>query len=239
MIAGAKHCIAFTGAGISTGCGVPDFRSGTNTKLPTGPGVWQLSQEDRQKAGILDRAMAAKPGSTHNGLSRLWRCGLLKQIVSQNVDGLHRKSGVAPGALCELHGNLYVEVCPRCGAEYERDHCVITAARETGRVCEWAGCGSVLRDSGVRFGDPLPEKCWNRAWQNAEKADLCLCLGSSLTVTPASEIPAWVARRHKLVIVNLQATPLDGVASLLVHGMVDEVMERVLHVLDQKGLLNR
>lgn len=116
----------------------------------------------------------------------------------------------------------------------------------TGRFCERGACQGPLRHSGVGFGDDLPQKILHRAWAQTEAADLCLALGSSITVTPASEMPTWIARRHArfpdrrsgLVIVNLQATPCDNMAALRINGMVDDVMELVeakLHKLRAMG----
>lgn len=251
LIANAKHCIAFTGAGVSTGAGVPDFRSGHNTVLPTGPGLWEIPKSDRPKGNILDSCMQAKAGRTHQVLSSLWKAGLLKFVISQNVDGLHRRSGLPKESLAELHGNLYVERCDHCGAEHERNFNVISSARYSGRTCELTpGCRGPLRDSGIRFGDDLPKVHLERSWRQAESCDLCLALGSSITVTPASDIPAWIGRRQKgkrsaagssrggLVIVNLQATPCDGDATLRVNGFVDDVMDRVAKILVKKGVLS-
>lgn len=250
MIASAHHCIAFTGAGISTGTGVPDFRSGRNTRLPTGPGLWELPKNERQKGNLLDECVKAKPGRTHVVLTQMWRAGMLKHIISQNVDGLHRKSGMPLQALSELHGNLYIERCDRCGREHEREFNVISSERYSGRTCELTpGCSGPLRDTGVRFGDDLPKRHLDHAWHHAERADLCLALGSSITVTPASDIPAWIARRHRgkrnapgnaqrgLVIVNLQATPCDEDAALRINGLVDHVMDCVSKLLVIRGLL--
>jgi len=242
MIASAKHVIAFTGAGISTGTGIADFRSGLNTKLPTGPGMWERPKCERPE-GILEQCVRAQPGRTHGVLFRLWQQGILKHIISQNVDGLHRKSGVPVEALSELHGNIFVERCVRCGHEHERDYNVICAGGFTGRICDQSNCAGRLRHSGVGFGDDLPERIIRKAWQESECADLCLALGSSITVTPASEMPACVAQRHRqspstgLVIVNLQATPCDTQAVLRVNGLVDDVMERVEAILLEQGVM--
>eukprot|EP00930_Biecheleria_cincta_P004166 TRINITY_DN105056_c0_g1_i1.p1 TRINITY_DN105056_c0_g1~~TRINITY_DN105056_c0_g1_i1.p1 ORF type:complete len:373 (+),score=33.78 TRINITY_DN105056_c0_g1_i1:66-1121(+) len=243
MIIGARHTIAFTGAGISTGAGIADFRSGLNTKLPTGPGLWELPKADRPQGNILEQCVRAKPGRTHGVLFRFWAAGLLKHVISQNVDGLHRKSGIPSKALSELHGNIFVERCTKCGWEYERDFNTICPGGFTGRTCEQERCGGRLRHSGVGFGDDLPEHITARAWAESERTDLCLALGSSIMVTPASEMPTWVATRHRhqpskgLVIVNLQATPCDSLAALRVNGLVDDVMERVEAILRQRGAL--
>lgn len=243
MIASSRHMIAFTGAGVSTGAGIADFRSGRNTKLPTGPGLWELPKTDRPAGNILEQCARARPGRTHMIMFRLWKAGLLKHIISQNVDGLHRKSGIAPDALSELHGNIFVERCTTCGCEYEREFNTICSGGLTGRQCERGRCGGPLRHSGVGFGQDLDEKIVSRAWSESERTDLCLALGSSITVTPASEMPEWVAKRHRgqtgkgLAIVNLQATPCDRAASIRLNGLVDEVMVRIEAILVDMGAL--
>lgn len=231
MISQARHVLAFTGAGISTGAG---------------PGLWERPKSSASPGNILEQCVQATPGRTHLVLSRLWKDGILKHIISQNVDGLHRKSGIPAAALSELHGNIFVERCTKCGAEFERNFNTICSGGLTGRFCERGACQGSLRHSGVGFGDDLPQKILHRAWAQTEAADLCLALGSSITVTPASEMPTWIARKHArfpdrrsgLVIVNLQATPCDNMAALRINGMVDDVMELVeakLHKLRAMG----
>eukprot|EP00419_Tripos_fusus_P000371 CAMPEP_0172672430 /NCGR_PEP_ID=MMETSP1074-20121228/11540_1 /TAXON_ID=2916 /ORGANISM="Ceratium fusus, Strain PA161109" /LENGTH=360 /DNA_ID=CAMNT_0013489613 /DNA_START=153 /DNA_END=1233 /DNA_ORIENTATION=+ len=243
MLAAARYVVAFTGAGVSTGAGIMDFRSGHNTILPTGPGLWELPKAQRPTGNILGQCAQAQPGRTHAVLFRLWRAGVLKHVISQNVDGLHRKSGIPATCLSELHGNIFVERCCQCGWEVERDFNTICPGGFTGRSCERPGCNGRLRHTGVGFGDDLPHNIMNRGWDECGKADLCLALGSSITVTPASEMPAWVAKRHKgrtdkgLAIVNLQATPCDGMAVLRVNGFVDDIMERVEVLLLNRGLV--
>jgi len=239
MLRSASHVVAFTGAGVSTGAGIPDFRSGLNTVLPTGPGLWELPKVDRPS--ILEQCAKATPGRAHRALQRLWAAGVVKHVISQNVDGLHRKSGIPVEALSELHGNIFAERCTRCSTEFERDFSTICPGGLTGRSCERAGCAGPLRHSGVGFGDDLPQDILREAWRQCERADLCLVLGSSVTVTPASEMPAWVASRWRgtagrgLVIVNLQPTPCDGKAELRINGLVDDVLERVEALLTGRG----
>lgn len=243
MIASAKHVIAFTGAGISTGAGIADFRSGSNTRLPTGAGMWERPKSDQPAGNILEQCAKASPGRTHHILYRLWNAGILKHIISQNVDGLHRKSGIPASSLSELHGNIFVERCVSCGQEYERNYNVICSGGFTGRHCEKANCKGRLRHSGVGFGDDLSPEIVGKAWHESERTDLCLVLGSSIMVTPASDMPVYVAQHHRrsrdkgLVIVNLQATPCDASAALRVNGMVDDVMESVASILQHKGVL--
>jgi NAD-dependent SIR2 family protein deacetylase len=140
-----------------------------------------------------------------------------KHLISQNTDGLHRRSGFPPEHLSELHGNTNLELCKDCGTQYLRDlKCRIPKKKsgnvhnhETGRICSI--CGGILIDSIINFGEQLPEKSIKDGIYHSKQADLCLVLGSSLRVQPASDIPTEVLyRKQPLVIVNLQSTPLDN-----------------------------
>jgi len=224
----SKHFIAFTGAGISTSCGIPDYR---------GPeGVWTLRAQGKT-AKANTTTLKAIPSTTHMSLLRLQTDGLLKYIVSQNTDGLHRRSGINPLALSELHGNSNLEKCESCPAEFLRDRRVRINAtgvndHYTGNTCPKCKKGR-LQDTIINFGENLPEETLLRAVDNADEADLCLSLGSSLTVSPANSIPKRVAKRGKhLVIVNLQNTPLDSYADLRVYAKTDDFMKIVMRLLD-------
>ena len=235
----SKHCVMFTGAGISTSTGIPDFRSGMNTVLKTGPGVWELQAKGvpRKPAGasFLPNMLKAIPSSAHMAIVKLHKERLVKFTVSQNVDGLHLRSGIPSHELAELHGNTNLEKCTTCGAEYLRDFNVRTARwvhdHKTGRFCDNPKCHGPLVDSIINFGESLPSYELEESVRQAEKCDLIIVLGSSLRVNPAAEIPAIVARRkQKLVICNLQKTPLSPYCSLEIHSQIDPVM---------KGLLER
>ncbi|KAI0893794.1 DHS-like NAD/FAD-binding domain-containing protein [Annulohypoxylon nitens] len=229
LIRNSKHLIVFTGAGISTSAGIPDFR---------GPkGVWTLRAQGKQVTGAVN-TLQAIPTPTHMALVELQNRGLLKHLISQNCDGLHRKSGILPDRISELHGNNNREYCKDCGTEYLRDFRAVASYdktvhdHRTGRKC--ARCDGVLLDSIINFGEALPAEPLQLARDHAKKADVCLALGSSLTVTPANEIPETVGRRKgtKLVICNLQETPIDGLADIRVFSKADELMIRVMEKLD-------
>ena len=237
----AKHAIAFTGAGISTAAGVPDYRSGVNTVLDTGAGLWTRAAYKKQakagRAGVLKNPVKtvsmqkACPTFTHMALRTLIEKGMLKFLISQNIDGLHLRSGVPRAHLSELHGNRNLEQCVRCKAEYLRDHNVRTSKKVhdhvTGRTCDNPKCGGALQDTIINFGESLPERDWDASFIHAGKADFCLALGSSLTVTPAADLPEQVGDRKgsDLFIVNLQNTPLDRYATKRLNGKCDEVMK--------------
>eukprot|EP00741_Cyanophora_paradoxa_P025107 tig00000342_g24235.t1 len=216
MIKAARHFVAFTGAGISTSAGIPDFR---------GPqGVWTL----RDRGIKVNRALPAKlwPTKAHMALVALQNAGIMKYLVSQNTDGLHRFSGIAPDRLSELHGNGRIEACERCGAEYLREFRVRNAAsvheHRTGRACDNPACRGPLRDTIINFGEGLPEGALRRAEARCRQSDLVLVVGSSMRVTPACDLPRLA---KQFVVVNLQATPADGAAALVVHGRSDRVLE--------------
>ena len=235
MLKSSQHFIAFTGAGISTSAGIPDFRSGINTVLPTGPGCWEkLAQGQKSnRKTVKTNMLQAIPTKCHMALVALERKGILKFLVSQNVDGLHRRSGFDPDKLAELHGNTNVEICEKCKKKYLRDFRCRTANKvfehNTNRKCDNPACKGDLFDSIINFGENLPEKELNDSFDHAKKADLCLAMGSSLRVTPAANIPELVGERKKnLVIVNLQKTPLDKVAALRVNCLCDVFIEKVM-----------
>lgn len=132
----------------------------------------------------------------------------LKFVVSQNVDGLHRKSGIKPEFLAEVHGNTNLEVCENCGKEYMRDFRVRNAQKvhdhRTGRTCDNRVCNGHLKDTIINFGENLNDNILELGFQNCQNADLCLAMGSSLRVTPAADMPKACAENGgNLVIVNL------------------------------------
>ncbi|KAI5865144.1 NAD-dependent deacetylase sirtuin-7 [Durotheca rogersii] len=203
----SKHLIVFTGAGISTSAGIPDFR---------GPeGVWTLRAQGRRRADAVD-TLQAVPTLTHMALVELQNRGMLKYLISQNCDGLHRRSGILPDKISELHGNNNREQCRDCGKEYIRDFRAVATYEKTvhdhrtGRKC--ARCGGTLVDSIVNFGEALPAEALRPPR------------------TCASEIPEAVGRRRRaaLAICNLQETPLDGLARLRVRARADDLMRRAM-----------
>ncbi|KAJ9551596.1 hypothetical protein OSB04_015641 [Centaurea solstitialis] len=226
MIKKSKHLVAFTGAGISTSCGIPDFR---------GPkGVWTLQREGKRLPEASLPFHRAAPGVTHMALVALERAGILKFVISQNVDSLHLRSGIPRNKLSELHGNSFREVCPSCGIEYLRDFEVETIGlKETSRRCSEEKCGAKLRDSVLDWEDELPPTEMDEAEKQCRIADIVLCLGTSLQITPACNLPLKSIRNGgKMVIVNLQQTSKDNKASLVIHGFVDKVMAGVLNHLN-------
>uniref|UniRef100_A0A5B7A865 NAD-dependent protein deacetylase SRT1 n=2 Tax=Davidia involucrata TaxID=16924 RepID=A0A5B7A865_DAVIN len=226
MIQKSKHLVVFTGAGISTSCGIPDFR---------GPkGIWTLQREGKALPEASLPFHRAMPSMTHMALVELEKAGILKFVISQNIDGLHLRSGIPREKLSELHGNSFMEICPSCGVEYWRDFEVETIGmKETSRRCSNVACGLKLKDTVLDWEDALPPKEMDPAEKHCKLADVVLCLGTSLQITPACNLPLKSLRGGgKIVIVNLQKTPKDKKATLLIHGLVDKVIAGVMELLN-------
>lgn len=229
MIRSSKHFIVFTGAGVSTSAGIPDFR---------GPeGVWTLAAQGRQSSKKATLTVNAYPTVTHMSLVGLQNAGVMKYLVSQNCDGLHKRSGIHHDKLSELHGNSNIEKCEACEREYLRDYACHRLGHGhdhyTGRHCvapvKGRVCNGRLLEHTVDFGQSLPVKPLEVAFANAQQADLCLVLGSSLSVSPACDLPALVKKqRGRLVICNLQLTKLSADADLHIHAPCDKVMGEVM-----------
>jgi len=231
-IVGCKRVVAFTGAGISTDSGIPDFR---------GPdGVWT-----RREAGLPPPRWRVPPGrvapnASHLALVELQRLGKLRLLVTQNTDGLHRRSGIAPAILAELHGNGRLMRCLGCDRLCSRQDIGWEAARwgpgyRTQKpvpgqpACP--DCGGRLISSVVNFGDPLPHREYELADHHARDCDLMLVLGSSLMVQPASSLVGMALRSGaRVVLVNRGETPYDGVATLRVWAGIGEVIPPAVEV---------
>jgi mono-ADP-ribosyltransferase sirtuin 6 len=215
----AKHLVVFTGAGISTESGLPDFR---------GPdGIWT-----RQEKGLPQKPrpfFSVEPNAGHMAIVELQKLGKLSFLISQNVDNLHLRSGIRPDLLAELHGNVNKLRCTRCGAQVDS-----SAGLDT------CSCGGKLASSVVNFGDPLPVKELNDSYWHSQNCDLFIVAGSSLVVTPAADMPRIALRSGaQLVIINNGETPLDKADHLRFEEAIGEVLPQAVaqlkELLKEKG----
>jgi NAD-dependent deacetylase len=228
---GAQRIAAFTGAGISTESGIPDYR---------GPGgVWERNtpptlrdfrtnietrrqywQERRERYPAL---RDTEPNAGHRALTRLQRAGRLTHLITQNIDGLHQKSGSDPARTHELHGSAHRVRCLDCGTIWPADTIQTRLNIEPFPACE--RCGGMLRAATVLFGESLPAEPLRQAITAAQTCDLMLVVGSSLVVQPAARIPAIAAASGaRLAIVNGEPTPLDERADVVVRAGAGAVL---------------
>jgi NAD-dependent deacetylase len=233
MVMAAQNTVAFTGAGISTECGIPDFRSpgGIWSKYrPIDFQTFMASAEARREAltryiKIRQSMGTPEPGRGHRALARLAEQGRLSHVITQNIDGLHQASGLAPEQVIELHGNGTYAHCLDCGRRHELDWVAGELdARPGAPHC--LGCGGIVKTATISFGQAMPADEMQRAEQVTLACDLFLAIGSSLVVYPAAGFP-MVAKRNgaRLVIVNREPTELDGFADLVVHQDIGDVLE--------------
>jgi NAD-dependent deacetylase len=240
MLRACSRAVVFTGAGISTESGIPDFRSpgGIWTQIaPIEFDDFLRSAEMRREAWRRRIAMEemfarVKPNAGHIAVAELVRCGKVHHIITQNIDNLHQDSGVAVDQVIELHGNTRYAKCLDCGQRAELPP--IRAHFEAlGEPPDCAACGGLMKTATISFGQPMPELEMARAEKATLACDLFLVLGSSLVVYPAAGFPRLAKRNGaKLVIVNREPTEQDDIADLVIHSAIGETMSAAVEALD-------
>lgn len=233
MIAAAKRIVPFTGAGISTECGIPDFRSpgGIWTKhRPIPYDEFVASQEARNEAWKRRFAMqgtfgAAKPGRGHRALASLYRAGKVPGVITQNIDNLHQNSGVGADDVIELHGNTTFARCIGCGKRFEIEWVKDRFEAEGGVAPSCPACDDPIKTATISFGEAMPEVPMQRATELSQGCDLMLAIGSSLVVWPAAGFPLLAKRcGAKLAIINIQPTDQDDQADLVIRFDIGETL---------------
>ena len=233
MVEGAAVVVPFTGAGISTECGIPDFRSpgGIWTKMkPIEFSDFLASQEMRDESWRRRFAMeeqfgGAKPGRGHRALASLYKAGKIPGIITQNIDNLHQSSGFSAEDVVELHGNTTYAICLDCAKRYELSWVKQSLAQSGGRSPECTVCDGYIKTATVSFGQSMPELAMRRAQELTESCDLFLAIGSSLVVWPAAGFPLAAKRNGaRLVIINRDETEFDGIADLVLHDDIGTVL---------------
>src|SRR6202140_654950 len=232
LVAAAKVVLPFTGAGISTECGIPDFRSpgGVWTRnRPIRFDEFLASSEMRAEAWRRRFAMeqefaAAKPGRGHLALASLYRAGKVPAVVTQNIDNLHQSSGISAEHVIELHGNTTYALCLTCGKRYELPWVEQQFTVTGGAAPDCTGCGGPIKSATVSFGQAMPEAAMRRAEELTLACDLFLAVGSSLVVWPAAGFPLLAGRNGAgLVVLNREATEFDQIADLVIRDDIGTV----------------
>jgi NAD-dependent deacetylase len=233
LVGSAKVIVPFTGAGISTECGIPDFRSpgGLWTKNKPIPfDEFMASQEARNESWRRRFAMAdefggAQPGRGHRALASLYRAGKVPAIITQNIDNLHQASGFSPQDVVELHGNTTYAACLDCGERYELSW-IRQRMDEANGCAPDCRCGGYIKTATISFGQAMPDAAMQRAQDLALTCDLFLAIGSSLVVWPAAGFPLMAKRNgSRLVIINREPTEFDEIADLVVRQDIGTVLE--------------
>jgi NAD-dependent deacetylase len=238
LVEQSRRAVVFTGAGISTESGIPDFRSpgGIWTQIaPIYFDEFVASEEARRETwrrrfAMEDIFKAAEPNRGHRAVDALVRRGKVAAVITQNIDGLHQASGIPAGKIVELHGNTTYATCLDCGERYEIADLRAVFERD-GAVPPCDKCLGHVKTATVSFGQAMPVLAMQRAEEETLKADLCIVLGSSLVVYPAAGFPELAKRNGAaLAIVNREPTPLDHIADLVVHRPIGDTMGEAVGV---------
>jgi NAD-dependent deacetylase len=244
LLAASRRVVVFTGAGVSTESGIPDFR---------GPaGLWRRhdpddftyqrfvgSEEGRRRYWAVGRELyatvrAAAPNAAHRAIAALDTLGLLDCVITQNIDNLHQRAGIPPEKVIELHGNATRVRCLACGADSTRDE--VQARLEAGEaVPDCRACGGILKPHTILFGEAMPVRETRLAEERARAAGAFVVAGSSLAVYPAAYMPVYAREGGaRLVIVNLEPTPLDHQADVVIAGKAGDVMARLVAAVSER-----
>ncbi len=234
LVHAAGNIVPFTGAGISTECGIPDFRSpgGLWTKnRPIPFDEFVSSQEARNESwrrrfAMEEQFAGAKPGRGHHAIASLYRAGKVPAVVTQNIDNLHQASGIPGEDIVELHGNTTFARCLDCSERFELQW--VRGRMDAGNGCapDCPRCGGYIKTATISFGQAMPDAAVRRAQDLAQSCELLLSIGSSLVVWPAAGLPLLAKRSGAmLVIINREPTDFDEIADLVVRDDIGTVLE--------------
>jgi len=232
LIGRARRVVVFTGAGISTESGIPDFRGPNGTWTKQKPIEFQdfLNSEEMRRESWRRRLASdavmrgAEPNRGHRAVATLVRRGKVAAVITQNIDGLHQASGVPAEQVIELHGNTTFAHCLTCGQRYEIEAIAVAFERDgTAPRCTW--CDGLVKTATISFGQQMPAEAMRRAEIETLAADLFITVGSSLVVYPAAGFPELAKHNGAtLVIVNRDPTGLDAIADLVVNRMIGDTL---------------
>jgi NAD-dependent deacetylase len=245
LLSGSARTVVFTGAGMSTESGIPDFRSPG--------GVWSRMKPIEFDAFVHDEDarreawrrtfsgaagwVGAKPNEGHFAVARLVNTGKVGHVITQNVDNLHQDAGVPAHQVIELHGNAGYATCLSCALRHEladlRDPFL-----QQGTLPACRACGAVVKTATISFGQPMPVEAMRRAEAASRECDLCIVLGSSLLVQPAAALP-MIAKSNgaALAIVNREPTDMDGRADVVIHAEIGAVLREIVPQDERFGVI--
>ncbi len=238
ILARSKDLVVLTGAGISTESGIPDFRSpgGIWTKYDPAEFTYQNFVANRthrerywqMSLDIHPVLAGAEPNAAHHAVAELERRGTLRAVITQNIDGLHQRAGSSAERVIEIHGTALEVLCLSCGDRTKREE--VQARVSAGdRHPDCNLCGGILKPATISFGQAMPERETTLAFEHSERADAFLVIGSSLVVHPAASLPVRAVEcGAELVIVNLEPTPYDRLAAVVLHGKAGETMSALV-----------
>jgi len=237
LIVKSEKLVVFTGAGISTESGIPDFRGPEGLWTKYDPEEFTIqkflsSAESRKmqwkmltEAGLTTEA---KPNPAHHAIAELHQLGKLDCIITQNVDNLHQKAGVPQDKVFELHGNMQWVICLSCHRRFPINE-ILQKIHEGIEVPDCPHCHGILKPDAVFFGEALPQATLAEATRRARSCDLLIVVGSTLVVYPAAYMPMYAKEAGaRLAIVNLGDTPLDLYATVVIRGKAGEIMSKVM-----------
>ncbi|MGB0716576.1 MAG: SIR2 family NAD-dependent protein deacylase [Phycisphaerae bacterium] len=235
----ASTGVVFTGAGISTESGIPDFRSPGGVWSREKPVMYDdfmRSRDERVRywrvrEEIYRDTIKAKPNAGHDVVAELQRLGHVSVVITQNIDGLHQDAGADP--VIELHGTNRIIACQTCHAEFEPET-ILERIRQGEDAPDCHQCGGPLKSKTISFGQAMPQKEMEDAVRYCASADICLAMGSSLVVEPAASLPRIARQRGaRLVIINHTETPQDAEADLVIREGIGSTLEAVLAMIKQ------
>ena len=241
MLRGARQAVVFTGAGISTESGIPDFRSPGGLWTQMAPIDFQdfvaspaMRQEAWRRRFAMEEMFArVKPNAGHKAIATLVARRILSQVITQNIDDLHQISGVPADRVIELHGNTRYAKCLECGARAELDP-IRAYFEANGAAPDCTECGGLLKTATISFGQAMPEREMERAERATRECDLFLVLGSSLVVYPAAGFPLMAKRGGaKLAIINREPTEQDAIADIVLHTEIGPTLQTAMELLTE------
>ncbi|MFP6736338.1 MAG: Sir2 family NAD-dependent protein deacetylase [Rhodospirillales bacterium] len=231
-----QRCVVFTGAGVSTDSGIPDFRSPGGVWTKNQPIYFQDfidSEGSRREAWRrkieTDKVMVdAKPNLGHLAISKMAQSGKMASLITQNIDGLHQASGVPDAMIIELHGNATYSTCLDCAKRYENQP-IKDAFQATGALPVCDACGGHIKTATISFGQAMPEAAMLRAQEATLACDLFIAIGSSLVVFPAAGFPVMAKDNGaRLVILNRDPTEMDAQADLVINDEIGAILRQVV-----------